>query len=432
MPQTDFTHDLTARCWVPEADGHPDFPLQNLPLGVFSPPGEAPRGGVAIGDSILDIAAVAGLLDGQAREIALLAGKGELNDLLQSGNHALRILRHGLFGLLSDPASETAVRPGLYQAADCTMHRPTTINDYTDFYTGIHHAENVGKQFRPDNPLLPNYKFVPIGYHGRSSSIRISGVDVVRPNGQTKAPDAEMPVMAASRRLDYELEMAAWIGRGSGLGSPTPVAQAADHIAGISILNDWSARDIQAWEYQPLGPFLAKNFHSTISPWIVTMDALAPFRVPQPPRPDGDPVPLPYLLDNADQREGAFAVTMEVHIRTSAMRDAGTPAHRLSRGSMTAMYWTLAQLVAHHCSNGCNLQSGDLMGTGTLSGADEGSRGSLLELSMGGKSPVALPGGETRTFLEDGDEIIMSAFAEARGFARIGFGQCRAVIAPAP
>jgi fumarylacetoacetase len=304
--------------------------------------------------------------------------------------------------------------------------------DGDDFYSGIHHAVNVGSLFRPDNPLLPNYKYVPIGYHGRASSIRLSGVDVVRPNGQTKAPDADAPAFGPSKRLDYELEMAIWVGRGNALGCPVPIGEAADHIAGISILNDWSARDVQAWEYQPLGPFLAKNFHSTISPWIVTMDALAPYRTAQPARPEGDPAPLPYLLDAADQRHGALGLTMEVLIRTARMRAAGEAPHRLSQGPMTAMYWTIAQLLTHHASNGCNLAPGDLLGTGTLSGPTDSEKGSLLELSAGGKHPIALPNGETRTFLEDGDEIIIRAHADAPGFARIGFGDCRAMICPAP
>jgi fumarylacetoacetase len=387
---------------------------------------------VAIGDAILDIAAIAELLEGEGRKAALLAGQTTLNDLLDAGNGALRALRHALFGLLTDPAKEAAARPLLHKAADCALHLPVKINDYTDFYTGINHAVNVGRLFRPDNPLLPNYKYVPIGYHGRSSSIRLSGVDVVRPNGQTKAPDTDAPSFGACRRLDYELEMAIWVGQGNDLGKPISIAQAADHIAGISILNDWSARDIQAWEYQPLGPFLAKNFHTSISPWIVTMDALAPYRTAQPARGEGDPAPLPYLLDEADQKRGAFGVTMEVHIRTVKMREAGDAPYRLSSGSMTAMYWTVAQLVAHHASNGCNLAPGDLLGTGTLSGADAGSRGSLLELSVGGKQPLALVNGEMRSFLEDGDELIITAYAQAPGFARIGFGECRGVILPAP
>ncbi len=432
MPYRDFTHDPAARSWVASANGHKHFPVQNLPLGVFAPCGGEPRGGVAIGDAILDIAAIGDMLEGEARTVTRLAGQPNLNALMGSGNVALRAMRHGLFRLLTDAAQEAAVRPALHLASECTLHLPVRIHDYTDFYTGIHHAVNVGKLFRPDNPLLPNYKYVPIGYHGRSSSIRLSGVDVVRPNGQTKAPDTDAPSFGPCRRLDYELEMAVWVGQGNDLGKPIPIGEAANHIAGISILNDWSARDIQAWEYQPLGPFLAKNFHSTISPWIVTMDALAPYRVEQPTRPQGDPAPLSYLLDDADQKEGALGVTMEVYIRTTSMRETGDEPHRLSSGSMTAMYWTIAQLIAHHSSNGCNLTPGDLLGTGTLSGADDDSKGSLLELSNGGKQPVTLRNGETRAFLQDGDELVITAFAERDGFARIGFGECRAMILPAP
>lgn len=431
MTKTDFTHDPAAECWVESARTHADFPVQNLPLGVFSPPGGRPRGGMAIGDEILDIAAVAKFLDTDAGATARLADSTSLNALLESGNTALGSLRRGIFRLLTGPGKEASVRPFMYRAADCTLHVPVTIRDYTDFYTGIHHAENIGRLFRPDNPLLPNYKYVPIGYHGRSSSIRLSGVDVVRPHGQTKSPDADIPGFGPCKRLDYELEMAIWVGRGNSLGQPIPISDAAQHVAGISLLNDWSARDIQGWEYQPLGPFLAKNFHSSISPWIVTMDALAPYRTVQPARKDGDPAPLPHLFDATDQAKGALDVTMDVHIRTTKMRDEGAAPHHLSRGSMTSMYWTMAQLVAHHSSNGCNLAAGDLLGTGTLSGPSPDSRGSLMELSDGGKQPVSLANGETRTFLEDGDEVIFSAFADASGFARIGLGKCRATILPA-
>ena len=431
MVQTDFTHDRAAKSWIESANGHPDFPVQNLPLGIFSPDDQSPRGGVPIGDEILDLGAVADLLAREAGEAARLAGQATLNDLLARGNVILRALRHGLFRLLTGP-EQAAARNALFPAARCALHLPVRIGDYTDFYAGIHHAINVGSLFRPENPLLPNYKYVPIGYHGRVSSVRVSGTNVVRPNGQTRAGNASAPAFGPSKRLDYELEMAIWVGQGSSLGNPVPISQAPDHIAGLSLLNDWSARDIQAWEYQPLGPFLAKNFHSSVSPWIVTMDALAPYRVPQAPRPTGDPEPLRYLFDAADQEHGAFNVTMEVHILSARMRNVGMPPHRLSRGSMTAMYWTAAQLLTHHMSNGCNLQTGDLLGTGTLSGGEEGSDGSLLELSKGGKQPIMLPGGETRTFLEDGDELIMTAFAEAPGFVRIGFGECRGTITAAP
>ncbi|BAV64700.1 fumarylacetoacetase [Sphingobium cloacae] len=429
---TDFTHDPAARSWVGSANGHGDFPVQNLPLGIFAPPSGPPRGGVAIGSEILDIAAIAALLPDDARGVAPLADRATLNDLLGVGNDALRALRHGLFRLLTDPASEEAVRPALHSMTRCSLHLPAHVGDYTDFYTGIHHAENVGKLLRPDSPLLPNYKYVPIGYHGRASSIRLSGEDVIRPNGQTLPPGTQTPIFGPSKRVDHELEMAIWVGRGNALGQPIPIAGAREHIAGLSILNDWSARDIQAWEYQPLGPFLAKNFHSSVSPWIVTMDALAPYRVAQPPRPKGDPAPLPYLLDPADQESGALDVTMEVHLSTARMRAEDRPPHRLSCSSMTAMYWTAAQLITHHSVNGCNLAPGDLLGTGTLSGASDESKACLLELTQGGREPLHLPGGESRAFLEDGDEIIITAFAEAPGFARIGFGECRARIAPAP
>jgi fumarylacetoacetase len=425
----DHTHDPAAPCWVAGADGHADFPVQNLPLGVFSPQGEArPRGGMAIGDWILDLGAAAPLLSGEARTAAEAAAAPELNALLRLGRPAHRALRRAVFALLTDPAQERAVAPLLHPADQCHMHLPARIGDYTDFYTGIHHAENIGRLMRPDNPLLPNYKHVPIGYHGRSSSIRLSGRDVLRPQGQTRAPDQDAPLFGPTRRLDYELEMGIWIGAGNELGHPVPIGEARQHIAGLSILNDWSARDFQIWEYQPLGPFLAKSFMSSISPWIVTADALDPYRTAQPPRAEGDPRPLPYLMDPGDQASGAYDVRMEVHLLTPAMRASGAAGHRLSRGSMLAMYWTAAQLVTHHTSNGCNLCPGDLLGTGTLSGAAEDSFGSLIELTYGGKQPLALPSGESRTFLEDGDEVIMTAYALALGRARIGFGECRARI----
>ncbi|RIV82470.1 fumarylacetoacetase [Aurantiacibacter zhengii] len=427
--ETDFTHDPDAKSWVESANGHPAFPVQNLPLGIFSPKDGGARGGIAIGDMILDLADIAGLLELEAATAARLAGQSTLNDLLDRGADSLRALRQGVFKLLTDDDKKTAVEPALHKAKDCKLHVPVTVGDYTDFYSGIHHAENIGALFRPDNPLLPNYKYVPIGYHGRSSSIRLSGVDVKRPSGQKKPPeDGAQPPFGPSARLDYELEMAIWVGKGNALGHPIPIGEAEEHIAGISILNDWSARDIQAWEYQPLGPFLAKNFHSSISPWIVTIDALAPFRTAQPARPEGDPKPLDYLFDERDQATGAFGITMEVFIATEKMRQDGDEPHRLSTGPMTAMYWTAAQLVAHHSVGGCNLRSGDLLGTGTLTSGDEGGEGSLIELTEGGKKSITLPNGETRTFLEDGDEVIITAFAEKDGFARIGLGECRAVI----
>lgn len=316
----------------------------------------------------------------------------------------------------------------LYAAQDCVMHLPTRIGDYTDFYVGIHHAENVGRLFRPDNPLLPNYKHVPIGYHGRASSIRSTGAPVPRPNGQLKRSDSHSPVFAPTERLDYELELGIWIGQGNALGHPIAIGEASQHIAGFCLLNDWSARDVQAWEYQPLGPFLAKNFMTTVSPWIVTNEALAPFRTAQAVRPEGDPQPLPYLFDADDQNTGSFSISLEVTIRTAKMRDTGATPFRLSRSAARHMYWTAAQLIAHHTSNGCDLNPGDLLGTGTISAPDNEGFGSLLEKTRGGAEPVILPTGESRTFLQDGDEVALSGRLSALGFASIGFGSCTGVV----
>ncbi|MGE3275703.1 MAG: fumarylacetoacetase [Vicinamibacterales bacterium] len=435
MPTLDATHDPARRSWVASANGHPDFPLQNLPFGVFTPPsGGARRGGVAIGDQILDLAALAhaGLVTGEAAKAAALAGAPALNGfmgLVPASRHALRA---ALVDLLTEGSSlQPMLATMLHPAAGCALHVPALVGDYTDFYAGIHHALNVGRQFRPDNPLLPNYKWVPIGYHGRSSSIVASGTPIRRPQGQRKGPDVDEPAVGASRRLDYELELGVWIGPGNTQGTPIPIDKAGDHIAGVCLLNDWSARDLQAWEYQPLGPFLAKNFATSVSPWVVTPEALAPFRIAQPTRPDGDPAPLPYLLDETDQREGAFEIELEVLLLTEGLRTQGLPPHRLSIGSTRHLYWTLAQLVAHHTSNGCNLRPGDLFGSGTISAPTPDGFGSLLELSQGGKAPLALASGESRTFLEDGDEVIMRARATREGYASIGFGEVRGRILPA-
>ncbi|MBC7167304.1 fumarylacetoacetase [Phenylobacterium sp.] len=432
--QIDETHDPSRRSWVASAQGS-DFPIQNLPFGVFSPKGGRPRGGVAIGDRILDLslAARSGLLSGEARAAAEAAAGETLNALLGLGAGPRRALRRRLSDLLTEGAPDRAeVETWLYAAADCELRLPCAIGDYTDFYAGIHHALNVGRQFRPDNPLLPNYKHVPIGYHGRASSVRVSGAAVRRPNGQQKAPEADAPVFGPARRLDLELELGVWIGPGNALGEPVPIGEADAHIAGLCLLNDWSARDLQAWEYQPLGPFLAKNFMTTVSPWIITAEALAPFRTAQPKRPEGDPAPLPYLMDEADQASGAYALELEALIRTRAMREAGVPAHRLGKGSATNLYWTMAQLVTHHTVGGCDLRPGDLFGSGTISTPDDSGLGSLLELTRGGKEPLTLPNGETRTFLEDGDELILVGRAVAEGFVAIGFGPCSGVVAPAP
>ncbi|KGB55764.1 Fumarylacetoacetase [Sphingopyxis sp. LC81] len=429
-PHIDATHDPARTSWVESANGHRDFPVQNLPYGIFAPEHGDPRPGVAIGDAVFDLraAAAAGLLPAAA---AIPCAGDTLNALMALAPANRLALRERLSAMLSDPAREAELAPMLHEAASCTMHLPARIGDYTDFYVGIHHANNVGRQFRPDNPLLPNYKYVPIGYHGRASSVRPSGEPVVRPRGQRKPPEADAPIFEPTQRLDYELELGVWIGEGNALGAPIPIGDAARHIAGLSLFNDWSARDFQAWEYQPLGPFLAKNFHSTIAPWVITTEALAPFRIAQPPRPEGDPAPLPYLWDTVDQAHGALGVTLEVFLLTAGMRAAGAEPFRLSHGPATSMYWTIAQIVAHHASNGCNLNPGDLLGTGTISAPDREGFGSLLELTTGGSEPIQLPNGERRGFLEDGDEIIMRASAAADGFVPIGFGECRAVILPA-
>jgi fumarylacetoacetase len=428
--QTDETHDPKRTSWVESAQGHGDFPIQNLPFGIFAPDGEEARIGIAIGDMILDLRACAetGLIGADWRGIC---GKATLNYMLALPSERRRALRRRISELLSQEVNRTAVEPFLCRAADAVLHLPAHIGDYTDFYVGIHHANNVGRQFRPDNPLLPNYKYVPIGYHGRASSIRQSGVPVRRPTGQRKRPDAEAPIVGPSVRLDYELELGVWIGTGNALGEPLPIGEAGEHVAGFCLLNDWSARDFQAWEYQPLGPFLAKNFQSTISPWVVTAEAMAPFRMPQPSRPVGDPDPLPYLLSEADQQHGALALTLEAFLQTQRMREDGQPPVRLSSGPATNMYWTVNQIVTHHASNGCNLNPGDLLGTGTISAPTRDGFGSLLELSTGGQQPVQLPNGETRSFVEDGDEVILRAKAEVRGFVSIGLGECRARVLPA-
>jgi len=420
MSSTDATNDPALTSWVESAQGS-DFPVQNLPLGIFSVGDRRRHAGVAIGDFVLDLTAIAELLNEEWVEDL---SQPVLNGWLSRGPEAQDALRSRLAEILSDEQYRDDVEPELIGQTEVRMHLPCVVGDYTDFYVGIHHATNVGKQFRPDNPLLANYKYVPIGYHARASSVRVSGEPVIRPHGQRKAPDADAPEYGASRRLDYELELGIWIGEGNELGSPIPVAAAAEHIAGYCLLNDWSARDIQAWEYQPLGPFLAKNFLTSVSAWVVSPQALAPFRKPMPARPAGDPQPLPYLDDPDDRATGALAIQLDVTLTTEQMRRQGLAPHVLSRGSAdAAMYWSAAQIVAHHSSNGCNLQPGDLIGTGTLSTDSDGGLGSLLEISRGGKQPIALPSGENRSFLEDGDEVTLRAWCEGNG-VRIGFGEC--------
>ena len=433
----DDTHRAELRSWVESAnDPVTAFPIQNLPLGVFASDGGRARIGVAIGDQILvvDAAVALDLFIGDARAAADLCTGGSLNRLMAAGAQARRALRRGLVDVLRQDtetgrrARDAAARL-LVAQRDVHMLVPAEIGDYTDFYASVHHATNVGSMFRPDNPLLPNYKYVPIGYHGRASSIVVSGSLVRRPMGQTKGDADPAPVFGPTKRLDYELEVGAFVGAGNPLGEAIPLADAEERLFGLCLVNDWSARDIQSWEYQPLGPFLAKNFATTVSPWVVTMDALAPFRAPAFARPAGDPRPLPYLDADANEAAGAVDIQLEVWLRTEAMRAAGLDAARLTRVSFTEMYWTVAQLVTHHASNGCNLRPGDLIASGTVSGGTKDSRGCLLELAWRGTEPVTLPSGEQRRFLEDGDEVIFRGYCERHGFARIGFGECRGTVA---
>jgi fumarylacetoacetase len=415
----DETHDPALTSWVESANAPGcDFPIQNLPFGIFRRKGrtEPARGGVAIGDQILDLAAL-GVRTGPT-----------LNALAGTGRAALRKLRRELSrALREESAQRKRLARYLLPMRQAELLLPVAIGDYSDFYTGIHHATNIGRILRPDNPLLPNYKWVPIGYHGRGSSIVVSGTPIRRPLGQAKAPDAPAPVYAPSQRLDCEAELGFIAGTGNRLGRPILIGEARDHVFGAVLLNDWSARDVQAWEYQPLGPFLAKSFATTISPWIVTMDALEPYRCPAFSRAAEDPRPLPYLQDDDDQREGGFAIELELHLRTTKRKQ---PA-RLSRASFRDSYWTVAQMVAHQTSNGCNLQPGDLLASGTISGASADSLGSLMELTLAGKSPLSLPGGETRAFLEDGDEVIERGRCARGGYVTIGFGEAAGRILPA-
>jgi fumarylacetoacetase len=433
MSTIDETHDPRRRSWVASANGHPEFPLQNLPFGVFGPNGSAPRGGIAIGDMIFDVGAALrfGLFSGDAATAAEAAAGPSLNALMALPPRLRQALRRRVSRLLGDDGREHLVARQsegrlLHRAADCTMHLPTTIGNFTDFFAGIHHARNGGRRRDPQNPLSPNYKYVPVAYHSRASSVQPSGVPVRRPRGQRKLPEETAPTYGPCRKLDYELELAVWIGPGNSWGEPIPIGEASDHIFGLGLVNDWSARDIQQWESQPLGPFLGKNFGSTVSPWVVTTEALAPFRTTQPPRPEGDPRPLTHLWDERDQREGAFEITLEAFVLTPAMREKGMPPHRMSQSNTLDLYWTLAQLVAHHTSGGCDLQAGDLFGTGTISGPTEEGWGSLSELSLDGQRALTLSSGEIRTFLEDGDEAILRAHCRRGGYVSIGFGECRA------
>jgi len=434
----DETHDPKRRSWVASAQGHAEFPIQNLPFGVFSPPGATPRCGVAIGEAILDlkVALDAGLFSGDAQTTAHAASGSTLNALMALGKAPRVALRKQLSALLaegSDEAKKAQTVHGLIHAAtQCTIHLPAAIGDYTDFYAGIHHATNGGKRNRPGSPPLnANYKYIPIAYHGRASSVRASGGLVRRPNGQRMVSGKEAPEYGPCKRLDFELEFGVWVGPGNAMGDTIPMAQAADHISGYCLLNDWSARDVQRWESQPLGPFLSKSFSTTVSPWVITPEALAPFRIAQAPRPQGDPKPLPYLWDDTDQRQGAFNIELEALMLTEGLRAKKLAPHRLALSNTNHLYWTTAQMVAHHASGGCNLNPGDLFGTGTISGPTREGYGSLGEISEGGLEPFALASGETRSFLEDGDEIILRAHARREGFVSIGFGESRGQITPA-
>jgi fumarylacetoacetase len=445
MPTLDFTHDPQRQSWLASANQTDcDFPVQNLPFAVFQTPGQSPRIGVGIGDQILDLHWCLEL-GHLAAEWQTILDQPNLNRLMATPAAGRGELRQQISRLLGNESAgiQEQLSKGLIPQQQATLLLPCKIGDYTDFYASIHHATNVGMMLRPDNPLLPNYKHIPIGYHGRSSSIVVSGTSVVRPWGQ-QAPESEegLPGWNPCRMLDYELEVGCFIGPGNNLGHPLSLDEAADHLFGICLLNDWSARDVQKWEYQPLGPFLAKSFASSISAWVVTMEALAPFRCPEFPRPGGDPKPLPYLSSRRNRESGGIDLTLEVLLRTEAMAQQNIPAQLLSRGKFNQMYWTFAQMLAHHSSNGCNMQPGDLIGSGTVSNATKESRGCLLEMTWDGsienplpstqRTALELPSGETRKFLQDGDEVIIRGFCENGQYRRIGIGECSGKILPAP
>jgi fumarylacetoacetase len=437
MSNLDETHDARLRSWVPSAGAAgTDFPLQNLPFGIFRRPRKVDyaRIGVAIGAEVFDLrrAVAVGALGPLPPALHDAVQAPTLNDLMALGPPAARTLRAAVHALLR--ADSTLSRPPaecLVPLDQADLLLPAGIGDYTDFYASIHHATNVGSMFRPEQPLMPNYKWMPVGYHGRASSIVPSGTPIIRPQGQLRDEGAAAPVFGATRALDYECELGAWVGWGTSLGVPARITKAAEHLFGFSLVNDWSARDMQRWEYQPLGPFLAKSFATTISPWVVTVEALAPFRAPRAPRPEGDPAPLPYLDDAEDREEGGLDIELTVHLASAEMRRTGIPPMQVSRADFAAMYWTPAQLLAHHASNGCNLRPGDLLASGTVSGPAKENRGCLLELTWRGTEPLTLPSGETRRFLEDGDEVVMRGRCVREGFSSIGFGECRGLVLPA-
>jgi fumarylacetoacetase len=432
----DATHDPALRSWVESANTPgTDFPLQNLPFGAFRRAGtvEEFRGGVALGDSVLVLGALPalGLFTGAAAEALALCTGPVLNPFMAAGRDASAALRAALSTTLRSGSPLAAKLRTLLVPQSAAQYRVAAkVGDFTDFYASIHHATAVGRLFRPDNPLLPNYKWVPIAYHGRASSVLVSGESFARPHGQVMPAGATAPELLATRRLDYEVEVGVFVGRPNPLGQRIPVADAERHLFGLCLLNDWSARDVQAWEYQPLGPFLAKNFATTVSPWIVTLEALAPFRVPWA-RPAEEPAPLAYLDDAGQRRAGAIDLQLEAWLDTAGMRAKGMPAQRLSHSSFRDSWWTIAQMLTHHSVNGCNLEPGDLLGSGTQSGPAPSAAGSLLELTAGGRQPLTLSDGETRTFLEDGDRVVLRGWCERPPYVRIGFGEAAATVLPA-
>ena len=430
------THDINLKSWVASAnEANCDFPIQNLPFAEVRRKNsdEAFRGAVAIGDQVIDLAKVneLGLFSGDAQIAVKAASQAKLNEFMGLGQQYWSALRLALSKALREGASEQAqLSEALIAQADIEFALPCRIGDYTDFYTSIYHATAVGSLFRPDNPLLPNYKWVPIGYHGRASSIDVSGQSFPRPKGQTKAPDADVPSFGPAKRMDYELELGIYLGKGNELGDAISIEDAEDHVFGFCLFNDWSARDLQAWEYQPLGPFLAKNFASTVSPWIVTTEALAPYRT-QWHRDENDPQPLEYLESSHNREAGAFDIQMDVLLESEKMRAEGAAPSKLSESSFKHSYWTVAQMVTHHTVNGCNFIPGDMLGSGTQSGPQHEEAGSMLELSRGGKETITLNNGEERKFLEDGDKVIMRGWCESDGFNRICFGSVEGTVLPA-
>jgi fumarylacetoacetase len=436
MSSVNETHDPSVKSWVKSANiSGCDFPIQNLPFAQFkrADNDEDFRGGVAIGDQIIDLATLeaSGALFGSASKAVSAGAQSSLNALMAMGSKTWSALRLALSrGLRIGSAEQKQLEQCLIPQTEVEYSLPCVIGDYTDFYTSIHHATSVGKLFRPDNPLLPNYKWVPIGYHGRTSSIDVSGQTFHRPKGQLKSPDMSEPVLGASKRLDHELEIGILIGSGNQLGEPIDIEMAENHVFGICLFNDWSARDIQAWEYQPLGPFLAKNFASTISPWIVTLEALAPYRAAFT-RPADDPQPLPYLTSDSNSANGGIDIKLQVLIQTEKMRNDGLLPEKIADSNFVYSYWTVAQMVTHHTVNGCNLRPGDLLGSGTQSGPVQEQAGSLLELSNGGKLALTLGNGEDRTFIEDGDSLIIRGYCENDNAVHIGFGEVSSTVLPA-